>query len=411
MSPSLPLTLLLLSLLLNSSLLIQASPSPQTTHLRTLQTELANSARASLCNKRRLRNITRARNALSKARKCRYASLSVSDYLHNRRICKNRSEARHAFYKCNDNNAIVLKCQHQKRALDIAVSACDKIGWDGSGIRANCPSVQEAKQDLAVAEANQCPPIGRPIETIRAEIDVAAEQVRIALNLPSPAYRSRVLEPANYNPDAVVFLLHGVGGDGVREVQNARILKKTRMLPGVRFVIPLANPQFVTFFNDTRPSWFDILSDEVDGPQAMEQVIQAASNINDLMRIQELVYGISPRRIMIMGTSQGGALATTVYLRYRVGAVVSFSGYIPIADTYPAALSDASEKSPFLMFHGTEDDVVPFNIAETTAKILTALGRRIKFIILPGEMHVYSSATWDRVLPRSARFIARRLRP
>lgn len=268
-----------------------------------------------------------------------------------------------------------------------AVSACLRIGWDGSGARGRCPSIAEAKAKLAAAQGRSCPPSGRDVAVIKGELATAADAARVALGLPSPAYPTIVVEPRNENPTAVIVLLHGVRGFAVDAKVRADIAVESGLLPGVRFVVPQAPVQFVQLLNATVPSWFNLLSNTADGAQAVDEIIEAANNIDGLMDIQRLVYGIRPERVLVWGISQGGGLATTIYLRHRVGAAIVFGGFLPIANTYPAALSDASKDAPLLMFHGGKDVIVPFEIAKLSADVMKSLGRDVTFVEFPEEEH------------------------
>lgn len=228
---------------------------------------------------------------------------------------------------------------------------------------------------------------GRSADELREALAKAEEGARKALGLAEPAYSTSTIDPVGEVPDSVVFILHGIGQTSDRLRFVAELLIASGQFPKTRYVLPQANIQFNTFFNRTLPSWFDILSNQPDGPQAVDEVIQAASNVNDLMEIQRAVYGIEPKRILLYGFSQGGALALTAYLRHEVGAAFVFSGYLPILSTYPEALNPASQESPAVMVHGDEDEIVPVEAARLSRDALRAFGRKIKYIEFPGEGH------------------------
>lgn len=273
-----------------------------------------------------------------------------------------------------------------------------------------CPAFARAKALLAAARTATCPPRGRPPARIRADARVAAAAARVALGLPRPAYRALVLEPRTAPADGVVFMLHAAGGLATDMREFARFLRASGYLPGVRYVLPQAPVQFVRLFNATVPSWFNLLTASPTGPQAAGEIVRAAEGIEGMMKIQRRVWGIAPRRVMVVGRAQGGALAATVYLRYRVGAAVTLTGYLPIAETYPAALGEEMTDAPLKMFHGTKDEDVPIEIGRLSAKRIRGFGRRVVFVPFEGEGHDFGPRATRTVWEETAKFLALALR-
>lgn len=90
--------------------------------------------------------------------------------------------------------------------------------------------------------------------------------------------------------------------------------------------------------------WSDIygltVSDREDGPGFDE----SAARINTIIQ-QEIDKGVDPKRIVIAGFSQGGALALHTALRspHALGGCVALSTWLPLRDAYPAAISPAAK--------------------------------------------------------------------
>ena len=81
---------------------------------------------------------------------------------------------------------------------------------------------------------------------------------------------------------------------------------------------------------------------------------------------KEVDQGIPTGKIVIVGFSQGGALALHTALRstHKLGGCVALSSWLPLRADYPAALTPESRTLPILQVHGDEDMVriLSFNI-------------------------------------------------
>lgn len=60
--------------------------------------------------------------------------------------------------------------------------------------------------------------------------------------------------------------------------------------------------------------------------------------------------------------------------------------------------------APFLIIHGTEDDVVPVQQSRDLAAALQGVGVRAEYIELDGEMHAFSLGAWGRIRSEILRF-------
>jgi predicted esterase len=86
----------------------------------------------------------------------------------------------------------------------------------------------------------------------------------------------------------------------------------------------------------------------------------------------ELDKGIEPKRIVIAGFSQGGALAFHTALRslHPIGGCIGLSTWVPFSADFPAALSPQISNLKILQVHGDEDSVVAHRWGEKSAKKL-----------------------------------------
>ena len=121
---------------------------------------------------------------------------------------------------------------------------------------------------------------------------------------------------------------------------------------------------------------------------------------------RERTRGIEPRRIVLGGFSQGGAIALYAGLRQpeRLAAVIALSTYLIAAEALAQEASAANRDVPIFMAHGTRDPVVQFRWAEQSRQVLQDAG-------WPVEWHTYPmehSAVLEEIQALGA-FLARAL--
>jgi acetyl esterase/lipase len=160
------------------------------------------------------------------------------------------------------------------------------------------------------------------------------------------------------------------------------------------------------------------------------------------IRSEAARYGIDHDRIGVMGNSAGGHLATMLGVSrtafdgeapVQVNAVVDVCGLTDMrnpSDTqYPISMSfveqflgghylgreedyalaspmtHVTERCcPFLIVHGTEDDVVPPAQSEALHKTLLSQGGQSSLVLLEGEGHSFTFEAWDRVRSEAVAF-------
>lgn len=233
------------------------------------------------------------------------------------------------------------------------------------------------------------------MQRIESELETAVRRAANRLGLRPPAYPLRVVESKRDVPDTVVVLLHGAGLTNTGLVPSAQSVVDEARGAVFRFVLPQAPTEFLTSANLSLPIWYDATGDLADGPWERGQILRAARNVHDLIRLQTEVFGIGKERVFVAGFSQGGSVAATVYLRYRVAAAILVSSFLPMRDSYPAEMTDASAAAPVVMFQGTADEMLPVEIARKTRDTLRRLGRDVRYVEYPGEKHALAGVVED----------------
>jgi len=135
------------------------------------------------------------------------------------------------------------------------------------------------------------------------------------------------------------------------------------------------------------PAWYDILGLTPRDKEDFDGLQVTAASVK--MIDAEVEKGIPTNRIVLGGFSQGGAtsLYTAFSLEYNLGGVVSFSGYLPLADGFRARIKQSTLNVPTLLCHGESDPVVPYKWGQLTYSKLNIEGASVTFKSYPGLQH------------------------
>lgn len=176
-------------------------------------------------------------------------------------------------------------------------------------------------------------------------------------------------------PQASIILLHGLGADGHDFEPIVPELKIPDSLP-VRFVFPNAPVRPVTLNNGyPMRAWFDLVRIGMQKPHDQAGMLDARKWLEGLIE-RETQRGIPESRIVVAGFSQGGAVALYTGLQYpqRLAGIMALSTYLPLVDGFQFEINAANATVPIFYAHGTQDPVVPLQLAEQTRNALTAMG-------------------------------------
>ena len=171
-----------------------------------------------------------------------------------------------------------------------------------------------------------------------------------------------------------VIWLHGLGANGY----DFAPLVPHLGLAGVRFVFPHAAAAPVTINGGmSMPSWYDIRSlDHASKDREDPAGVRASAKQVRGLIARERERGVPPERIVLIGFSQGGAMAMHVGLRAERAllGVVVLSAYAVVEATIEAEVTPAAKQAPWMFGHGRQDDVVPVAGGRAAYEMVRRLG-------------------------------------
>jgi len=177
------------------------------------------------------------------------------------------------------------------------------------------------------------------------------------------------------HPDRVpvgsVIWLHGLGADGNDFVPIVDELGLPKTLP-LRFIFPNAPMQAVTINQGYHMrAWFDVYSLTSEHPIDRDGIANSAKLLAHYIE-QEQQHQVPPEKIVLVGFSQGAAIALTTGLRYpqKLAGMMALSGYLPDADAVFQQAASANKTTPIFIAHGTDDPILPYSVGEKTAHLL-----------------------------------------
>lgn len=182
--------------------------------------------------------------------------------------------------------------------------------------------------------------------------------------------------PAKGKHTASFIFLHGLGDNGRGWTFLAEESQRGGRLNHVKFIFPDAPTQPVSMnYGMTMTAWYDLKTlGDVENMQDEEGILNSIERLKQLISEEE-AEGIPSDRIIVGGFSQGCAisLSTSLILEKKLGAVIGLSGYLPIKDILSTLQTDANKQTPYLICHGTSDNVIKFFNGQNSCEYLKQL--------------------------------------
>jgi phospholipase/carboxylesterase len=185
-------------------------------------------------------------------------------------------------------------------------------------------------------------------------------------------------------PRHAVIWLHGLGADGHDFEPIVPQLVQPEW-PALRFVFPHAAVRPISL-NGGLPmrGWYDIAGFDLSQRQD-ERGIRASIGDVETLIAREVSRGVDASRIVLVGFSQGGAIALAVGLRHaqKLAAIVALSTYLPIESQTANERGEANAATPIFMAHGAFDPVVPQVLGERSRDRLRNWGYAVDWHSYP----------------------------
>lgn len=197
-------------------------------------------------------------------------------------------------------------------------------------------------------------------------------------------------EPASGNAKFSVVLLHGLSAEVVQLAILATVGQSSG-LQNTRFILPQAPEAFVNYRNRVEPSWFNIDATDPNAKEHRDEILASAKRVEDIIAGEE-AKGVPKGNVAVVGMSQGGAVASTVYMRGpQIKASVLLATWLPLTSSYPAEQSAANGNLEAFMIHGSDDQVVELSWAKQSAEAMRSAGRTVDFREIADAPHVFGT--------------------
>jgi phospholipase/carboxylesterase len=174
--------------------------------------------------------------------------------------------------------------------------------------------------------------------------------------------------PEGDGPFPTIVALHGWGANAHDLMGLAPILDRGRSL----VLCPQGPVAFQAGPGAVGHGWFPLSSGGPPDPAEFQAGIDAISEFIDEALPQ---YPVDPRKTVLLGFSQGGVMAYDLALRNpdRYAGLVALSSWLPsgLAESIPA--SPELESLPTLVIHGTDDSMIPVDMARQSRDGLAKL--------------------------------------
>lgn len=172
-------------------------------------------------------------------------------------------------------------------------------------------------------------------------------------------------------PDAkyLMLILHGLGDRAESFGTHAQMLD----LPNMNFLLVNAPDHYFGGY-----SWYEYEAAEKPGVERSQKLL---AELLDQQREQ----GFAPENTFMFGFSQGCLMTLETGTKYphKLAGCIGVSGYSHDPDALLANLSPVAKEQHFLMTHGTEDPVVPFERTKAQVKQFQEAGLQIDWHVFP----------------------------
>lgn len=190
-------------------------------------------------------------------------------------------------------------------------------------------------------------------------------------------------------PTHAIIWLHGLGATADDFVPVLPYLQLPAT-PAIRFIFPQAPDRPITMNGGyVMPGWYDIKGSDLSDKEDLVGITESQRMLTALID-EQVAKGIPTKNIIIVGFSQGGAVAyyTGLRLAQKIAGILALSTYLPFASQAKSEHSAANLGTPIMAMHGLSDGVVPIGMGRVSADAVAALGYRVEWRDYPMEHSV-----------------------
>lgn len=183
----------------------------------------------------------------------------------------------------------------------------------------------------------------------------------------------RIRIPEEPDTNSVIFLLHGWTGD-----ENSMSIFASRLPKNKILIMPRGIHQALEGY-----SWYPRLASQWPGMNDFGMSVDALTELLDKENFPiELINCDCLNQIGLIGFSQGAALAYafSVSRPDRVERLAGLSGFLPV-DFNPKSLNDQFVGKRIFIAHGTQDRIVPVEMARLAVKAFSQLKGDVTFCL------------------------------
>jgi phospholipase/carboxylesterase len=175
-------------------------------------------------------------------------------------------------------------------------------------------------------------------------------------------------QPSGRGPFPTLLTLHGRGANAFDLLGLAPYLCGGRFMvicPQAPLETPIG-PESVGY------AWYPM---SMGGPPDIDAILTSRQRLQAFLDECLKSYPIDPRKLGIIGFSQGGVMAYSLALAHseRFAALAVLSSWLPKELLPRIEINAAVQSLPTLVQHGTEDSTIPVDRAQSSVEILRQL--------------------------------------
>ena len=173
-----------------------------------------------------------------------------------------------------------------------------------------------------------------------------------------------IYEPAGDGPHPTILTLHGRGANAFDLLGLAPYLCSGKFL----LICPQAPLETPIGPGATGYAWYPL---SLGGPPDVPAIVSAREKLEEFLDSAMNRYSIDPKKLVVLGFSQGGVMAYTLALKnpQRFAALAALSCWLP-EETFDRAPAEKAQSLPTLIQHGTRDELINVDRARNSVEKL-----------------------------------------